>query len=186
MQVSRDEGAWVQRESVIDEAVGEEQVVPVKQLSYNIHVKWPFVNYLGLKQTLIFGFQLPFWSIWPILLNFWKSKDQETRTAIKKKGLRWCPFYFKADNTNHDNEIILINMFSILTWWVCFWVDQSFWRGREHFPTCYLWEASVLPGEWAWWPWSAWSAWWGFRFIHILSKVCSALLHAGWYAQIKH
>ena len=41
VQVSRDEGARVQRESVIDEAVGEEQVVPVKQLSYNIHVKWP-------------------------------------------------------------------------------------------------------------------------------------------------
>ena len=55
MQVSRDEGAWVQRESVIDEAVGEEQVVPVKQLSYNIHVKWPFVNYLCLKQAFIFG-----------------------------------------------------------------------------------------------------------------------------------
>ena len=55
MQVSRDEGAWVQRESVIDEAVGEEQVVPVKQLSYNLHVKWPFVNYLWLKQTFIFG-----------------------------------------------------------------------------------------------------------------------------------
>ena len=50
MQVSRDEGARVQRESVIDEAVGEEQVVPVKQLSFNIPV-----NYLGLKQTFIFG-----------------------------------------------------------------------------------------------------------------------------------
>ena len=71
---------------------------------------------------------------------------------------------------NHDNETILINMCSILTWWVCFWVDQSFWRGREHFLTCYLWEASVLPGEWAWWPWSAC---WGFRLIHILPKVCT-------------
>ena len=54
MQVSRDEGARVQRESVIDEAVGEEQVVPVKQLSYSIPVKWPIDNYLCLKQAFIF------------------------------------------------------------------------------------------------------------------------------------